>query len=96
MKTLIKLLMSILMPNFGIALMIRNTIRDAETAEKILTRAEIEGMYYISILILLIPIILSIICMFFDLKRLTEWLPLGGLGVIISVIFIFTNKDLKN
>lgn len=94
MKTLIKIIMSIVMPNFGIALMIRSSIRNAKTEREILTRKEIEGMYSLSIFILIIPIIITILSIFFE--TLTHWSYLCILGVFISVIFIFTSKDLKN
>lgn len=95
MKTLIKLILSILMPNFGIALIIRNTVRDSENENKILTRKEIEGLYFKSMLILLIPFIMLIASGFLHYVILVEWLALCFYGIFISVVFIFTAKDLK-
>jgi heme/copper-type cytochrome/quinol oxidase subunit 2 len=95
MKTLIKLILSILMPNFGIALIIRNTVRDSENENKILTRKEIEGLYFTSMLILLIPFIILIAFIILRFEILATWSSYSIFGIIISAIFMFTTKDLK-
>lgn len=95
MKTLLLLLMSILMPNFGIALIIKGTIHDAEHENKILTRKEIEGLYFLSTLILLIPILMSILSIFLNYNQLASWRNLSIVGIFISAIHLYTTKDLK-
>ena len=95
MKTLIKLILSIYMPSFGIALIIRRMIRNSENENKILTRKKIQRMYYGSTLILLFPLILLIPSGFLHYVILVEWLALCFYGIFISVVFIFTTKDLK-
>lgn len=93
MKKLIKLILAILMPNFGIALIIRNTVRDSENENKILTRKEIEGLYFKSMLILLIPFIMLIASGFLHFKIFNGWGPICLFGIFISVAFLY--NDLK-
>lgn len=97
MKTLIKLILSIYMPSFGIALIIRRMIRNSENENKILTRKKIQRMYYGSTLILLFPLILLIPHITSkDKDIMALYLSYGYIfGIIVAVVFIFTTKDLK-
>ncbi len=95
MKTLIKLILSIYMPSFGIALIIRRMIRNSENENKILTRKKIQRMYYGSTLILLFPLIL-LIPPITSKDIMALYLSYGYIfGIIVAVVFIFTTKDLK-
>ena len=95
MKTLIKLILSIYMPSFGIALIIRRMIRNSENENKILTRKKIQRMYYGSTLILLFPLIL-LIAPITSKDIMALYLSYGYIfGIIVAVVFIFTTKDLK-
>ena len=95
MKTLIKLILSIYMPSFGIALIIRRMIRNSENENKILTRKKIQRMYYGSTLILLFPLIL-LIPPITSKDIMALYHSYGYIfGIIVAVVFIFTTKDLK-
>jgi hypothetical protein len=100
MKMIIKLILAIIMPNFGIALLIKNMVKDSEEEDKVQTTIDIQSMYFLSCAIVVLPVIAYILlCIFDKLNTIEAYKTITKsslfVGIIISVAYLKSTKVLK-
>lgn len=100
MKTIAKLLLVILMPNFAIALLLKNMIKDSEEEDKIQTIEDIGLFYFLSCSIVVLPLIGLISLFLFDKLNQNQTYNTivkssAYFGIIISVIYLKKTKALQ-
>ncbi|WP_431244255.1 hypothetical protein ACQ9BO_07790 [Flavobacterium sp. P21] len=100
MKRIIKLMLAFMMPNFGIALLIKSMVKNSEKESKIETITDIKFYYFLSCLIVVLPLIAWISLFLFDKLNQIEYYQIASkssffIGIILSVAYLKSSKFLK-
>jgi hypothetical protein len=100
MTTIIKIILAIVMPNFAIALLLKNMIKNAENELEIQTADDLKTYYILSCSIVILPLIAVISLLLFDKLNDFYYFKLlsqssAAFGIIVSVIYLKKTKYLQ-